>query len=165
MYPPHHPQHGQNIARAGECDMEELVRAFHTPWARLIKAGMIKSAPRGSVYSATKADPSVSGGESTQTPLNSNEPNEAKSETEQASVSFCESASEESDDELHALAAAAAACDIDDETVNEARAIAHAARTVTNDDVCVVCGGRGGSYPGSRSTGLCTHLRSCRHRK
>ena len=27
--------------------------------------------------------------------------------------------------------------------VNEARAIAHAARTVTNDDVCVVCGGRG----------------------
>ena len=85
-----------------------------------------------------------------------------ESEAEKASVSFCESASEESDDELNELAAearavsraarkaaidelaaAAAACDINDESVNEARAIAHAARKVTFNDVCVVCGGRG----------------------
>ena len=144
VYPAHHPQSGQVHPRAGACDMDALVRAFHTSWVRMIKSGRIKSAPRGSVYSATEANPSASEGESSKTPLlTTNETVDIKSEAEQASVSFCESASEGSDEELNALAAAAADCDINDDEVNEARAIAHAARTVTNDDVCVVCGGRG----------------------
>ena len=72
--------------------------------------------------------------------LNSNA--STSGETDKPSVSFseCESASEESDDEL---ARAAADCDLSDDDVERARAIAAAARSITADDVCTVCGGRG----------------------
>ena len=41
---------GANIPHAGQCDLHAMPRAFYEPWAKMIKDGLIKQPPSGSVH-------------------------------------------------------------------------------------------------------------------
>ena len=148
-YPEWHPKYDSKTPTtahefAGKPDIDAAGLAFYPEWSRRVKVGLIKALPRGSVHMATddqSRDSSNFGGEKP-----SSKPDDHAMQVQVAALQAAAEAA--------AHAAVQAVRDRNDADSDEDgyTELVAAAREITIDEICGICGGRGhfGKVAGKR---------------